>query len=141
MGKAHRLALWNADGVRGKKIELEHIFVQHGVDISLLNGTYLIPGQCFPFTYYICYRTDRSTMGGGAAIFVRRGTDHHAVPVPGLGPLEGTIIETKLVGRPVKILLVYLSPSRLLIKSEMSACLSSALLVLMAGDLSAKHVD
>jgi hypothetical protein len=80
-------------------------------------------------------------MGGGAAIFVRRSTDHHAVPVPGLGPLEGTIIETKLVGRPVKILSVYLSPSRFLIKSDLSACLSGALLVLMAGDLNAKHVD
>jgi len=31
-----RLACWNADGVRGRKLELEHFLSQHGVDICLL---------------------------------------------------------------------------------------------------------
>jgi hypothetical protein len=30
-----RLARWNADGVRGRKLELEHFLSQHSVDISL----------------------------------------------------------------------------------------------------------
>ena len=34
-GKVLRLACWNADGVRGRKLELEHFLSQHGVDISL----------------------------------------------------------------------------------------------------------
>jgi hypothetical protein len=33
--KALRLACWTADGVRGRKLELEHFLKQHGVDISL----------------------------------------------------------------------------------------------------------
>ena len=39
------------------------------------------------------------------------------------------------------ILAVYLSPSRPLIKRDLSACLDGGLPVLMAGDLNAKHVD
>jgi hypothetical protein len=31
--KALRIACWNADGVRGRKLELEHFLSQHGVDI------------------------------------------------------------------------------------------------------------
>jgi hypothetical protein len=30
-----RLACWNTDGVRGRKLELEHFLRQHGVDVSL----------------------------------------------------------------------------------------------------------
>jgi hypothetical protein len=36
-GKALRLPSWNADGVRGRKLELEQFLSEHGVDISLLN--------------------------------------------------------------------------------------------------------
>jgi hypothetical protein len=42
--KALRFAFWNADGVRGKKIELDHFLAQHGVDVCLLNETHLDPG-------------------------------------------------------------------------------------------------
>ena len=46
-----------------------------------------------------------------------------------------------LVGRPVKIIAAYLSPSRPIIGSERSACFRVGLPVLLAGDLNAKHVD
>ena len=45
--KTLRLACWNADGVRGKKLQLEHFLGQHGVDICLLSETFLNPGQAF----------------------------------------------------------------------------------------------
>jgi hypothetical protein len=32
--KPLRLACWNADGVRGRKFDMEHFLNQHGVDIS-----------------------------------------------------------------------------------------------------------
>jgi hypothetical protein len=110
--KAQRLAFWNAYGVRGRKIELDYFLAQHGVDGCLLNETHLDPGQAFRFANYVCHRTDRSTKGGGTAILVHRGIEHHALPVPGLRHLEATAIELKLAGKPVKTLAVYLSPSR-----------------------------
>jgi hypothetical protein len=72
---------------------------------------------------------------------VRRGTDHHAVPLHGLQQLEANAIEIMLANKPVKILAVYLSPSRPLIDSELSACFGIGVPVLMAGDLNAKQVE
>ena len=69
--KALRLAYWNADGVRGRKLELEHFLSQHGVDICLLNKTFLNPREAFRLANYVCHRTDRPTAGGGTAILVR----------------------------------------------------------------------
>jgi hypothetical protein len=59
--KALRLARWNAEGVRGRKLEMEHFLSQHGVDICLLNETPLKHGQAFRLANYICHRTDRLT--------------------------------------------------------------------------------
>ena len=63
------------------------------------------------------------------------------MPVSGLTHLEATAIQIILAGRPVKILAVYLSPSRPLIKEDLTACFGGGLPVLLAGDLNAKHVD
>ena len=56
----------------------------------------------FRLASYVCHRTDRPTAGGGTAILVRRGMQHHSVPVPSLTHLEATAIKTELAGRPVK---------------------------------------
>ena len=72
---------------------------------------------------------------------VRRGINHHTVPVQGLQHLETTAIQVLLASKPVKILAAYLSPTRPLIASDLSACLGKGLPVLMAGDLNAKDVE
>ena len=107
-GKTLRLACWNADGVGGRKLELEHFLGQHDVDICLLSETFLNPQRDFRHANYVCHRTDRPTARGGTAFLVRRGITHHSVPVPGLAQLEATAIETVLAGRSVKILAVYI---------------------------------
>jgi len=140
--KALRLACWNADGLRGKKLELEHFLGQHGVDSEVSRSeTFLNPGQAFRLANYVCHRTDRPTTGGGTAILVRRGIVHHSVPIPGVTHFEATAIQVTLAGRPVLILAAYLSPSRPLIGADLTACFGGGLPVLMAGDLNAKHVD
>jgi endonuclease/exonuclease/phosphatase family metal-dependent hydrolase len=80
-------------------------------------------------------------MGGGTAILVRRGIVHHSVPIPGLTHLEATAIQVILASKPVKILAAYLSPSRPLIGTDLTAFSHGGLPVLMAGDLNAQHVD
>ena len=101
--KPLRLACWNAEGVRGRKLELEHFLSQHGVDICLLSETFLNPEQNFRLANYVCYRTDRPTLADGTAILVRRGIVHHSVPVLGLTHLEATAIQVSLTGRPVLV--------------------------------------
>ena len=102
-GKTQRLACWNADGVRGRKLELEHFLGQHGLDICL-SETFLNVGEAFRLAKYVCHRTDRPTAGGGISIQVRRGIPHHSVPVPSLTQLEANAIHTELAGRSVELL-------------------------------------
>jgi hypothetical protein len=46
---------WNADGVRGRKLELEDFLSEHGVDIFVLNETYLESDRALSFTNYVCH--------------------------------------------------------------------------------------
>ena len=105
-GKDPRLACWNADGGRGRKLELEHFLSQHVVDICLLSETFLNSGQAFRFSNYVSHRTDRPTAGGSTAILVRRRIPHHSVPGPELTQLQATAVQIIMAGRPVKVLAV-----------------------------------
>ena len=102
--KPLRLVCWNANGVRGRKLELEHFLNQHGVDICLLSETFLNHGQAFRLANYVCHRTDRPTVRGGTAILVRRGISQHSAPISGLTHLEATYIQVTMAGKPMKIL-------------------------------------
>ena len=138
--KALHLAFRNLDGVRGRKLELDHFLRQNRVDICPLNETFLNPVQAFLPANYVCHLTDRPTAGGGTAILVRLGTAQNSVPVSGLTHLEATTVPVTLAYRPVKILAAYLSHSSPLIGADLIACFGGGLPVLMAGDLNAKHV-
>jgi len=120
-GKALRLACWNADVVRGRKLELEHFFSKHGVDICLLGEKFLNSGQAFRLANYVCHSTDRPTAEDGTAILVRCGFTHHSVPLPGLTQVEATATHIMLAGRPVNVLGAYFSPSRPLIGADLDA--------------------
>jgi hypothetical protein len=80
--EALRLACWNAEGVRSRKLELENSLSQHGVDICLISETFLKPVQAFRLAKCVCHRTDKLTAGGGTAILVRRRIVHHSVRLP-----------------------------------------------------------
>ena len=90
---------------------------------------------------YVCNRTNRLTEGGEAAILVGRVKDHYAVPVQGLKHLEATAIQVMVASKTVKILALYLSPSRPVFASELSASLCFGLPILMERDVKAKNVD
>ena len=61
--KALHLTCRNVDGVRSRKLELEHFLKQHGVDIYLLSETVFNPGQAFRLASYVCHLKDRLTAG------------------------------------------------------------------------------
>jgi len=90
--KALRLACWNTDGVRGKK--LEHFLSQHGIDICLLSETFLKSDQAFRLANYVSHRTHRPTAVGGTAVLVLRGIFHHSLPVLGLTHLEPLLFKS-----------------------------------------------
>jgi hypothetical protein len=52
--------------------------------------------------------------------------------------LVAIAIHLTLAGKPVKILAAYLSPFRLVVGADLSACFGGGLHVLMSGDFNAK---
>ena len=111
--KALRLAYWNADGIRGKKQELDLFLGQHGIDIYLLAETHLRSGDVFRLAKYVCHPNDRLSEGGGTAILFRRSIEHHAVHVQGLHYLEATAIQVMLAGENPGGLFITLPPANL----------------------------
>ena len=109
-GRILRLAYWNANSIRYKKLELVQFLSDHGIDICLINETHLESGQDLRMANLVCHRNDRPTQGGGTMIFVRRGTDNYSVPVSNLRQMEATAICVNIGGRPMKLVTVYLSP-------------------------------
>ena len=108
-GGSLRHACWNADGVRCRRLELEHFLGYHGVDICLLSETHLSPEQAFRFAN--CLPPYRPKCSG------RRNSNsgpprYRQLRCTCLRHQEATAIHTTLADRPVKILAAYLSPSR-----------------------------
>jgi hypothetical protein len=103
LGKALQLPCSNADGVRGRKLELQQFLSDHGVDIFLLNETHLESYRTLRLANQVCHRSNRPPRGGGTANLIRRGIDNYAVPVLGLQHLEATAIHIVLATTPVKL--------------------------------------
>ena len=103
--------------------------------------THLRLDEAFRMVNYVFHHSDRLTEERRAAILIRRGVDYYAESVQGIKHLKATAIQVMLASKPVKFLAVYLSPSRSLFASDLSACLDGSYPIFMAGDLKAKHVD
>jgi len=121
------LSYWNTNGVRSRKLELDHFLRQYGIDICLLTKTHLKSDEAFQMENYVYHCTNQLNEGGGT-------------PVQGLKHLETTAIQVMLASKPVKIVEVYLSPSQPLCASDLSASFCGGLPTLMAGDLNTKHM-
>ena len=120
---------------------MDQILEKHGIEVCPLIETHLRSGDILRLANYVCHRNYRLTEGGVIAILISRGIYYHAVPVKVLVP-GATAIQVFLAKqKPFKILAVYLSPSRSLTASDMSACCGGTLPVLMAGDQNGKNVE
>lgn len=68
-----KFVYWNADGVQGKKPELQHFIEEEDVDVMLLGETWLRNNHNFKIPNYHTYRTDRLQQPrGGTAILIKR---------------------------------------------------------------------
>nr|CAD7409541.1 unnamed protein product [Timema cristinae] len=89
------VALWNANGVVGKKAELESFLAKHRVDVMLLGETHLRSAMRFSLAEFICHRSYQAgNVGrGGTAVLVRRGFDHRVISLPPLQHMEESPIQ------------------------------------------------
>nr|CAD7434834.1 unnamed protein product [Timema monikensis] len=138
------VALWNANGVAGKKAELESFLAKHRVDVMLLGETHLRSAMRFSLAEFICHRSDRAgDVGrGGTAVLVRRGLDHHVVSLPPLQHMEATAIQLVTSTGPVRLISIYFPPYHRFDQAtgaDMEVLLRGTTPVLIGGDFNAKH--
>jgi hypothetical protein len=62
--ESHDLASWNEDGVRGRKLKLEHFLNKHYIDISHLSETLLNPVEAFQIANRQTYSGERYSHPG-----------------------------------------------------------------------------
>jgi exonuclease III len=130
---------WNANSVRGKKLELLQFLNENKCDLCLLSETFLKPHTNFKLANMSTYRNDRQTHGGGTAILVRRGVTHHEVVLPPLGSLEATAVIIETDTGPLRVISVYKSPRTPLDTADLDKIFSDPTPTLVAGDLNSKH--
>lgn len=95
----------------GRIEELERHLLVNGIDICLIQETFLSPKHVTDMNEFVLFRTDRRTRGGGTAIAVRKGLDGRVVPIESLAQLkhiEATAVMIKLErGKKLFCLSVY----------------------------------
>lgn len=134
------VAIWNAQGIKRKKIELEHFLSQHNVDILLANETHLRGGEHFKLRNMVSYRTDRQLQqGGGTAVFLRNSFIHHQEEIPNLTDMEATAITVSTSMGQITFVATYLRPGNNLTRADLEAVLNLSDVTLVGGDLNAKH--
>jgi exonuclease III len=76
-----KVIVWNAQSIRGKKLEFFDFLICEGIDIALVSETWLNQTISFSHGDYKTHRLDRNENShGGVAIFVRRSLKHQLVP-------------------------------------------------------------
>jgi exonuclease III len=79
MDSSLRIALWNANGLRNHKIELQNFLNIHKIDVALMSETHFTTRTVFKLpnykVYHIPHPDDRAH--GGAAIIIRNSISHY----------------------------------------------------------------
>jgi hypothetical protein len=129
-----RLACWNADGVRGRKLKLKHFLSEHVIDICFMSETHLEPGKTLSFANV----SRDGPPGQGRRHSNSCPQGHRSLCCACTAPAAaGGHCHTCSVGKQTgKSRAVYLSPTQ-----SLTECLSGDSPVLMTGDLDAKHRD
>ena len=119
-----RIAHWNAEGVRNKKIDLQNFLRANGIDICCLQETHLTQNHRFSVRGYETYRHDREgRLKGGVVTLVKNSLP--SVLLKKSKPGEDTeYIGIQLVTRqkePLTLYNVYSPPDKLINLDEVEA--------------------
>ena len=144
-----RLAYWNANGIRNKKLALTDFLHKHNIDAILVNETHLKQQIKFYIPNYRVYRTDRpppdppppnGIVGGGTAILIKSSLSHHYIPsVTQL--IETTTVVLNTTSGPIKLIAAYSPPKIAIPRQELTTLFKENTPTLLAGDLNAKHTS
>lgn len=133
-----KLATFNINGFKNKKLEIINFVEHYEIDILLVQETWL-KGERFTFPNYNIFRNDRSLRPlGGTMVLVKKNIIAQAVP--GNCPhIEGTFIRVKTKTKWVHLGSVYCSPAVEFDGTCLGKIFNSNNTMIVGGDLNAKH--
>lgn len=131
---------WNANGVRGKILELRNFVKIHNPDIICLQETHLNSSSKLSIPGYIILRSDRLTRrGGGTAICIKNSIEHHLLQLNTVS-FEHTSIALKIKGGHfVTVSSIYKPPLSKINTIELSNLTKLNDSFFICGDFNAKH--
>ena len=137
------IIFWNANGVRGKTMEIRELLERTQPHALLINETHLKPRMRFGVPGYIVARKDRpDEIGpkGGTAILVRADIHHSRLPDPQTEEIEATSVEIFTDNHPVTLTSVYKRPGNRLRRADLQTLFSTSPTI-AAGDWNASHTN
>lgn len=133
-------AIWNANGLRHKKLEIERFIQAHKIDVLMVNETHLRGGERFNLRNMLGYRDDSvNRQRGGTAIFIRRSLIHHRLETPPLNNIEATAVTAPTAAGTITFVASYLHPHTEMLQQDVEALTTLNERTLIGGDLNSKH--
>ncbi len=140
-----KMVTWNAQSIRGKKLEFFDFLVVEGIDVALVSETWLQQSIHFTHADYITYRLDREADAhGGVAVFVRRSLNHELLPAFNTEVIESIGIKIFTANGHFTIISCYFpgsNNSRILrsFRRDLDKLTSNQGNFILAGDFNARH--
>jgi hypothetical protein len=137
--------MWNAQSIRGKKLEFFDFLICEGIDIALVSETWLNQTISFSHSDFITYRLDRNEdTHGGVAIFVRRSLKHKLMPSFNTEIIESIGVQINTSRGDISIISCYFpgsNNSRVLrgFRNDLDILTSIPGNYIIAGDFNARH--
>lgn len=136
------IASWNACSLYPKRHELENFLTDEGIDIMLIQETFLRPCTTFKTPNYVTYRNDRpGRMGGGTAILIKRNIHHTPHQTPALEHIEATAIKITIKGKDTLVASIYIppTPAGAPIKNDLCKLTENTRFAILMGDFNARN--
>lgn len=135
-----RFAYFNADGIKEQKYEVEEFLDESGVELMLVQESFLKPHIKFKIRNHEIYRNDRlQQIKGGTAIITRRNIQHYSYDLPPLNTLEASAVVVNTGLGEILLVSAYLSSDRQIDFTDFDTVFACFPRVLIAGDFNSKH--
>lgn len=133
------VCIFNANGIKQMKTELNTFLYDHHIDILLVSETHLKPADDFRLRNMVCYRTDRlNRRGGGTAVFLKKELVHNQEALQPLDHIEATAVTVSTRLGAITFAAAYLSPNQPLFETDVRK-LTAFTRLIVGADLNAKH--
>ena len=132
-----KICTFNANGIVKQKDEITAFLAQQGIDVLLLQETFLKQNKNFAIPNYAVHRTDRNERGGGTAVLIKRHIKHTRIIEPETKNLEYTAIHVHSIN--TTIVSCYKKPTAEINEEDLTKLINLGPRVLIGGDLNSKH--